>query len=92
MSNKIDNPAEREVRAVIRFLNAQNFRPIEIYRTRNLRKFLTKFTKSETPVYPYMLINPGFQVLGDNGRAPGSFLIVNVCPVLIKHSTPLSHI
>jgi hypothetical protein len=32
MSNKIENPAECEVRAVILFLNAQNVRPIEIYR------------------------------------------------------------
>jgi hypothetical protein len=32
MSKKIENPAECEVRAVIRFLNAQNMRPIEIYR------------------------------------------------------------
>jgi hypothetical protein len=30
MSKKIENPAECEVRAVIRFLNAQNVRPIEI--------------------------------------------------------------
>jgi hypothetical protein len=32
MSKKIENPAECEVPAVIRFLNAQNVRPIEIYR------------------------------------------------------------
>jgi hypothetical protein len=32
MSKKIENPAECEVRAVIRFLNTQNVRPIEIYR------------------------------------------------------------
>jgi hypothetical protein len=32
MSKKIENPAECEVRAVIRFLNAQNVRRIEIYR------------------------------------------------------------
>jgi hypothetical protein len=32
MSKKIENTAEGEVRAVIRFLNAQNVRPIEIYR------------------------------------------------------------
>jgi hypothetical protein len=31
MSKKIENPAELEVRAVIRFLNAQNVRPIKIY-------------------------------------------------------------
>jgi hypothetical protein len=32
MSKKIENPAEYEVRSVIRFLDAQNVRPIEIYR------------------------------------------------------------
>jgi hypothetical protein len=32
MREKIENPAECEMRAVIRFLNAQNVRPIEIYR------------------------------------------------------------
>jgi hypothetical protein len=32
MSKKIYNPAQCEVRAVIRFLNAQNVRPIETYR------------------------------------------------------------
>jgi hypothetical protein len=32
MSKKIQNAAECEVRAVIRFLNAQNVRPVEIYR------------------------------------------------------------
>jgi hypothetical protein len=32
MSKEIENPAECEVWAVIRFLNAQNVRPIEIYR------------------------------------------------------------
>jgi hypothetical protein len=32
MNKQIENPAECEVRAVIRFLNAQNVRPIEMYR------------------------------------------------------------
>jgi hypothetical protein len=32
MSKKIENPAECEARALIRFLNAQNVRPIEIDR------------------------------------------------------------
>jgi transposase len=32
MSKKIENPAECEVRAVIRVLIAENVRPIEIYR------------------------------------------------------------
>jgi hypothetical protein len=50
------------------------------------------FIKSETPVCPDVLINPVFQALSDEGRAPRSLLIVNVCPGLIKHSTPLSHI
>jgi hypothetical protein len=50
------------------------------------------FTKSEMPVCPDVLINPVFQVLSDEGRARGSLLIVNVCPALTKHSTPLSHI
>jgi hypothetical protein len=92
MSKKINNPAECEVRAVIRLLNPQNVRPIEIYRTRNLRKFLMNFIKSKTPVNPDVLINPVLQVLSDEGRAPGSLLIVSVCPALIKNSTPLSHI
>jgi hypothetical protein len=59
---------------------------------RNLRKFLMNFTKSEMPVCPDVLINPVFQVLSDEGPVPGSLLIVNVCPPLIKHLTPLSHI
>jgi hypothetical protein len=50
------------------------------------------FIKGEMPVCPYVLINPIFQALGDEGRAPGSLLIVNACPALIKHPTPLSHI
>jgi hypothetical protein len=61
MSKKIENAAECEVRAVFRFLNAQNVRPNEIYLTRNLRKFLMNFIKSETPVCPDVLINPVFQ-------------------------------
>jgi hypothetical protein len=32
MNKKIDNPADSEVRSVIRFLNAQNVRAIEIHR------------------------------------------------------------
>jgi transposase len=32
MNEKIDNPADCEVRSVIRFLNAQNVRAIDIYR------------------------------------------------------------
>jgi hypothetical protein len=80
------------VRAVIGSLNAQNVCPIKIYRTRNLREFLVNFIKSETPVFLYVLVNPVFQVLSDEGLAPGSLLIVNVCPALIKHSTPLSQI
>jgi hypothetical protein len=32
MSKNIRNPADFEMRAVIRFLNTQNVRPIEIYR------------------------------------------------------------
>jgi hypothetical protein len=50
------------------------------------------FIESETPVSADVLINPVFQVLGDEGRAPRSLLIVNVCPPLIKHSTSLSRI
>jgi hypothetical protein len=68
---KSENPAECEVRSVIRFLNAQNVRPIEIYRTRNLGKFLMNFIKSGKPVCDDdVLINPVFQVLGDEGRVP----------------------
>jgi hypothetical protein len=50
------------------------------------------FIKSDTLVCPDVLINPVFQVLSDEGQAPGSLLIVNVCHALMKHSTPLSHI
>jgi hypothetical protein len=32
MNKKIDNPADCEVRPVIRFLNAQNVRAIDIHR------------------------------------------------------------
>jgi hypothetical protein len=92
ISKDLENPPEFDVRAVIRFFIARNVRPIEIYRTRNLRKFLMNFIKSETPVCPDVLINPVSQVLSDEGWAPGSLLIVNICPALIKHSKPLSHI
>jgi hypothetical protein len=51
--------------------------------TRNLRKCLMNFTKSETTICPDVLMNPVFQVLSDDGRAPGSLLIVNICPVLV---------
>jgi hypothetical protein len=61
-------------------------------RMRNLRKFLVNFIKSETRLCLDVLRNPVFQALSDEGRAPGSLLIVNVCPALIQHSTPLSHI
>jgi hypothetical protein len=39
-----------------------------------------------------VLIGPLFQVFSDERRAPGSPLIVNVCPALVKRSTPFSHI
>jgi hypothetical protein len=39
-----------------------------------------------------VLMNHVFQVLSDEGRVPGLLLIVNVCPALIKHLTPFSHI
>jgi hypothetical protein len=41
------------------------------------------FIKSKTPVCPYVLINPVLQVLTDEGRAPRSLLIVNVCLLLL---------
>jgi hypothetical protein len=36
--------------------------------------------------------DPIFQVFSDEGRALGLLLIVNICPALIKYSTPFSHI
>jgi hypothetical protein len=42
------------------------------------------FIKSETPVCPDVLINPVFQVLSDEGQAPGSLLIMNVCDALLN--------
>jgi hypothetical protein len=63
MSKKIENPAECEVRAVIRFLNAQNTRPIEIYREliavygegvmngSNVRKLCRMFNEGRTNVH-----------------------------------------
>jgi hypothetical protein len=51
-----------------------------------------EFHQEWNPVCPDVLINPVFQVLSDEGRLPGSLLIVNICPALIKHLTPLSHI
>jgi hypothetical protein len=47
------------------------------------------FMKSETHVCPDVLIKPVFQVLSDEGQAPGLLLIENICLTLIKHSTPL---
>jgi hypothetical protein len=61
-------------------------------RTRNLRKFLINFITSEMAVCPDVLINHAFQVLSDEGQVPGSLVIANACPALVKHSTPLSHI
>lgn len=61
-------------------------------RKRNLRKFLMNFIKSETPVRPDLLITPLFQVLIDEGWASGLFLVVKVCPALVKNSTAFSHI
>jgi hypothetical protein len=49
-------------------------------------------TGDETPVCPDVLISPVFQELSDEGQVPGSLLIVNICPALIKHSTPVFHI
>jgi hypothetical protein len=63
MSKKIENPVECEVRAVIRFLNAQNVRPIEIYRQliamygegvmneSNVRKWCRMFDEGRTNVH-----------------------------------------
>jgi hypothetical protein len=50
------------------------------------------FIRSETPVCPVVLISPVFQVLSDKGQASESLLIVNVCPAIVKHETPLSNI
>jgi hypothetical protein len=62
MGKKIGNPAECEVRAVIRVLNAQNVRPIEIYRQLtamygegvmnelNMRKWCRMFNEGRTNV------------------------------------------
>jgi hypothetical protein len=50
------------------------------------------FIKSETPVRPDLLITPLFQVLIDEGWASGLFLVVKVCPALVKNSTAFSHI
>jgi hypothetical protein len=75
MIKKIENPSECELREVIRSLNSQNVRPIEIHQTKNLRKFLMNFIKSKTPVCPDVLTNPVFQVLGDEGRAPRTLVL-----------------
>jgi hypothetical protein len=62
MSEKIEDPAECEVRAVIRVLNAQNVRPIEIYHQLiavygegvmnepNVRKWCRMFNEGRTNV------------------------------------------
>jgi hypothetical protein len=63
MSKNIENPVECEVRALIRFLNAQNVRPIEIYRQliavsvegvmngSNMRKLCRMFNEGRTNVH-----------------------------------------
>jgi hypothetical protein len=63
MSKKIENPAECEVRALIRFLTAQNICPIEIYHKLiamygegvmnepNVRKWWRMFNESRTNVH-----------------------------------------
>jgi hypothetical protein len=62
MSKKIENPAECEVRGIIRFFNAQNVRLIEIYRQliavygegvmneSNVRKWCRMFNDGRTNV------------------------------------------
>jgi hypothetical protein len=63
MGKKIENPAECEVRAVVRFLNAHNVCPIEIYRQliaeygegvmneSNVRKWCRMFNEGRTDVH-----------------------------------------
>jgi hypothetical protein len=60
--------------------------------TRNVRKLLLIFIKSKMPVCPDVFINHVFQVLSDERQADGSLPIMNVCPALIEHLTPLCHI
>lgn len=63
MATPIENPAKCEVRSVIRFLNAQNIRPIEIYRQikdvygdnamneSSVRKWCIMFNQGRTSVH-----------------------------------------
>ncbi|KAJ4444150.1 hypothetical protein ANN_05939 [Periplaneta americana] len=63
MNDVIDNPADCEVRSVIRFLNAQHLKPAEIYRQlkevygdtvmneRNVRKWCEMFNNGRTNVH-----------------------------------------
>jgi hypothetical protein len=47
--------------------------------------------KSRTPVCPDVLISTVFQVLID-GHAPEVLIVLNICPVLVKHWTQVSHV
>ena len=63
MNDVIDNPADCEVRSVIRFLNARHLKPAEIYRQlkevygdtvmneRNVRKYCEMFNNGRTNVH-----------------------------------------
>jgi transposase len=63
MNKKIDNPADCEVRSVMRFLNAQNVRAIDIHRQltavygkgvmngSSVRKWCRMFNKGRTNVH-----------------------------------------
>ncbi|KAJ4427362.1 hypothetical protein ANN_24982 [Periplaneta americana] len=63
MNDVIDNPADCEVRSMIRFLNAQHLKPAEIYRQlkevygdtvmneRNVRKWCEMFNNGQTNVH-----------------------------------------
>jgi hypothetical protein len=55
--------------------------------TRIFRKVFMIFIQSETPV-----CHPVLQVISDEGWVFESFHIVNVCPALFEHSTPLSRV
>jgi hypothetical protein len=57
MNKKIDNPADREVRSVIIFLNAQNVRAIDIHRQLTAVYDSVTVRRSKLTAGPITLVN-----------------------------------
>ncbi|KAJ4426715.1 hypothetical protein ANN_26513 [Periplaneta americana] len=82
MNDVIDNPADCEVRSVIRFLNARHLKPAEIYRQlkevygdtvmneRNVRKWCEMFNNGRTNVHDELLDQFGWEIFDHPPYSP----------------------